>query len=122
MSYMAFAEYGPFASIVATAGAIMSATGALIMGFRRGAKWEPVEIDLDRGPRRVSSLLAAIGIVLVWSQLQNNNYMRVLVVMVLILGTLTFLFLVLYGYFIQVYTFEKIIVTAAGAQKKINIE
>jgi hypothetical protein len=114
-------DYGPFASLVATAGAIVSATAALIMGFRRGAKWEPVEINVDRGPRRVASLLAAIGIVLIWSQLQNVAYMQTLVVVAIVLGVLTLLFLIFYGYLIQVFTYDKETADPGGKPQTVKI-
>lgn len=60
-------NYGPFTSLVATAGAIIAAGGAIGLGFKKRARWEPSEQDVSQGPQRVGSLVAAVGIVLIWA-------------------------------------------------------
>lgn len=114
-------DYGPFTSLIATAGTIIAAAGALIMGFRRGAKWEPEELDVDRGARRVASLLTAVGLVVLWSQLQSLDHLSTLTIIAIVLGVLTLIFLVVYGYIIQVFTFVKEVVVASDQTKEVKV-
>ncbi|HEX7773002.1 MAG TPA: hypothetical protein VF435_11320 [Pyrinomonadaceae bacterium] len=114
-------DYGPFTSLVATAGTIIAAAGALIMGFRRGAKWEPEELDVDRGARRVASLLTAVGLVVLWSQFQSQDHLPTLIKAAILCGVLTLVFLVVYGYIIQVYTYVKEVVVAPDQVRNVKI-
>jgi|ERR1051326_280468 hypothetical protein len=114
-------DYGPFTSLVATAGTIIAAAGALIMGFRRGAKWEPEELDVERGARRVASLLTAVGLVILWSQFQSLDHLSTLAKTAIVLGVLTLVFLVVYGFIIQVYTFEKQVAIAPNRTKNVKV-
>jgi hypothetical protein len=60
-------NYGPFTSLVGTAGSIIATGAALMLGFRGRARWEPSEEDVSKGPQKVGSLLSAVGIVLLWA-------------------------------------------------------
>lgn len=62
------ADLGPFATLVATAGSLMAAAAALLFTFRRRAKWEPAEQDVPNGAERVSGLLIAVAIAVLWIQ------------------------------------------------------
>jgi hypothetical protein len=114
-------EYGPFTSLVGTAGTIVAAAGALIMGFRRGAKWEPEELDVERGARRVASLLTAVGLVILWSQFQSLDHLSTLTRIAILLGVLTLVFLVVYGFIIQVFTFQKEVAIAKDHIKNVKV-
>jgi hypothetical protein len=113
-------KYGPFTSLVATAGVIISAAGALIMGFRRGAKWEPIEIDIDRGPRRVASLLTAIGLVVEWSEFQVVAKIPLLIELAVELGIASVICLVVYGFVSTVFSYYKVIVDDDGKHRTVK--
>lgn len=65
--------YGPFANLVGTVGAIMATAGAIALGWRRRSRWEPSEEDVSKGPQRVGSLVAAVGIVLIWANSRPDH-------------------------------------------------
>ncbi|MBD3813322.1 MAG: hypothetical protein IE917_14015 [Betaproteobacteria bacterium] len=59
-------DYGQFGSVVAAAGSLMAAVGALILTWKNRASWEPVEEDIPRGAQRFAGLVAAVVIGLLW--------------------------------------------------------
>ena len=45
------ANYGPFSSLVGTAGSIIATGAALRLGFKGRARWGPSEEDVSNGPQ-----------------------------------------------------------------------
>jgi hypothetical protein len=66
-------EYGPLSDVVAAAGSIIAASGAIALAWRGRTKWEPSEQDLDKGPQKVGGLLAAVLISVLWFQTVTGN-------------------------------------------------
>jgi len=59
-------DYGVFANVVAVSGTIIAAGSAIGLGWRRRAKWEPIEQDVPAGPQKVGSLISAVIIALIF--------------------------------------------------------
>jgi hypothetical protein len=89
-------NYGPFASLVGTAGSIVATGTALLLGFKGRARWEPSEEDVSKGPQRVGSLVGAVGIVLVWANSSSENSLALTHLAVWLLG-ITVVALLAYG-------------------------
>jgi hypothetical protein len=71
-------DYGVFAKIVAVSGTILAAGSAIGLGWRRRAKWEPIEQDVPAGPQKVGSLVSAVSIALLFAFLNDLKYARTL--------------------------------------------
>jgi hypothetical protein len=89
-------NYGPFASLVGTAGSIIATGAALLLGFKGRARWEPSEEDVSKGPQRVGSLVGAVGIVLVWANSRPEDLLVLTHLAVWLLG-ITVASLLAYG-------------------------
>lgn len=100
-------NYGVLSDLVSGAGSLIAAVGAIGMGWRRRAKWEPSEIDVDKGPQRVGSLLAAVVIAVIWVQMRTSDKLPTLIKLSIGLVIGTVLFLCVYGLLISIYTYEK---------------
>lgn len=59
-------DYGQFGVVVAAAGSLMAAVGALIFTWKKRASWEPVEEDIPRSAQRFAGLVVAVAIGLLW--------------------------------------------------------
>lgn len=100
------AEYGPFKDVVATAGSIMAAVGAIGLAWRGRANWEPSEEDVPRGAQKVGALVAAIAIALLWAEWRTAEHAGSLTTLAIVLGLCTIAFLLLYGYLVGLQTYE----------------
>ncbi|MGA2906052.1 MAG: hypothetical protein ABSD98_19675 [Candidatus Korobacteraceae bacterium] len=89
-------NYGPFTSLVGTAGSIVATGAALLLGFRGRARWEPSEEDVSKGPQKVASLLSAVGIVLLWANSRPEQMGALTHLVVWLLG-ITVAALLVYG-------------------------
>jgi hypothetical protein len=65
---------GVLTPVVETVGAMLSASIAISLGFRRRATFEPSEEDLPKLANRLASALAAIALAVLWSQYSNAAY------------------------------------------------
>jgi hypothetical protein len=90
-------DYGAFAPIVSTAGTILAMGGALTLGWKGRAKWEPVEEDVPRAPQKVASLVAALMVVLIWVQWNDVQYKSTLTKLVIWCSIALIVSLVVYG-------------------------
>lgn len=106
---MTTTDYGPLTDLVRYAGILISAAGAISLTWRRRANWEPSEQDVPNGPARVSGLLTAVIIGIVWTQYATPNYKGSVVTVAAALGGLCLLFLLVYGYLVAQLVFERIV-------------
>jgi tetratricopeptide (TPR) repeat protein len=108
MSILEPNDYGPLNHLVSTAGWLLATAGALILGFKRRARWEPSEEDVSRGPQRVGSLLVVVAIAMLWTQARTLDYLPQLNRLTLALLGITILSLLIYGILIGTLTYEKV--------------
>lgn len=90
-------DYGAFAPIVSTAGSIVAMGAALTLGWKGRAKWEPVEEDVPRAPQKVASLVAALMVVLIWTQWNEVQYRDTLTKLVIWCSIGLIVSLIVYG-------------------------
>jgi hypothetical protein len=121
MTLFAAEDYGQLTPLVVAIGSVVSATAAILMGFRGRAKWEPAEEDVSKGPQRVASLLAAVAIVLLWVTQNNPKQVAWLSKLAIGCGLATILFLLAYGWLISVYTYKKITSPETGQAQEIKV-
>jgi hypothetical protein len=121
MTLLATEDYGQLTPLVVTIGTIVSATAAILMGFRGRAKWEPAEEDVSKGPQKVASLLAAVAIVVLWVTQNDATRVGSLSNLAIRCGLATILFLLAYGWLISVYTYKKITSPRTGEANEIKI-
>jgi hypothetical protein len=69
---------GELTPIVETVGAMLSASVAISLGFRRRANFEPSEEDLPKLANRLASALVAIALAVLWSQYANTAHTTLL--------------------------------------------
>jgi hypothetical protein len=55
-----------FDQIVADAGALIAAAGAILVSWKGRARWEPWEEDVPKGPQQVAGLVTAVAIGVLW--------------------------------------------------------
>ena len=98
-------DLGSFASLVNAGGSIVAMGAALGLTWRGRTKWEPSEEDLPRGVQKVSGLIAALVVATLWvsyhRQPQEIGWKPPI-----ILGALSFFFLLVYSFLISNQTFE----------------
>ena len=87
----------------------MAAATAMGLAWRGRADWEPSEQDLPSGPRRVGGLLAAVAIVLLWSQFTTIAHLDQLKVVAAVTAALTLVALLVYGFLIANQTYKAIL-------------
>jgi hypothetical protein len=102
-------DYGPLTDLVKYAGILISSAGGIGLTWRRRAAWEPSEQDVPKGPSRVAGLLTAVAIGIVWTEYALPKYKTSLVLTAALLGVACLLFLLIYGYLIARFVFEKVI-------------
>ena len=113
-------EYGPFSDIVSSAGSLIATAGALALGWRRRARWEPSEEDVANGPQRVGSLLVVIAIALLFTQMRDQSHLPFLNRLTLWLGIATVVSLLIYGILVGTLTYNRLDeVNGNVVQKKI---
>jgi hypothetical protein len=59
-------HYGVFADVVSSVTSLMSAAGAIRLAFMGRARWQPPEEVVSSGVAKLSSLVTAVGIALLW--------------------------------------------------------
>jgi hypothetical protein len=65
-------EYGALGGIVAVAGSVMAAGGAITLAFKGRARWEPIEEDVPKAPAKIAGLATAVCIVLIFIAARKN--------------------------------------------------
>jgi hypothetical protein len=121
MTVLDFKDYGQFAPIVSVAGTILAMGAALRLGWKGRAKWEPIEEDVSSGPQKVASLVAALMIVLIWVQWNDDAHRGLLVRIVVDCSIALIVSLIIYG-LLQGYTYEKVRKKAGEPDDSINCE
>ena len=106
---------GPLAHTVATAGAVIAAATAIGLAWRGRASWEPSEQDLPNGPRRVGGLVAAVAIVLLWSQYTVATAVDQLKSIAVFAASLAVVALLAYGYLVATQTYKVVIAMPGNA-------
>jgi hypothetical protein len=116
-------KYGPLSGVVTAAGYIMSAVWALAFTFRGRARWEPSEIDVPSGPQKVAGLIAAIFLVVTFYWLRDQAHAGQLTRIAMIAGGSALAALLLYGFLISLFVFDKVIGIdpATGQEVKIKV-
>jgi hypothetical protein len=104
---MASPDYGPLTDLVKYAGILISSAGAIGLTWRRRANWEPSEQDVPKGPARVAGLLTAVAIGIVWTQYATVAFKAPLVRFAVSLGAGCLAFLLVYGYLIARFVYER---------------
>jgi hypothetical protein len=107
-------DFGELSGIVKTSGCLVAAAGAIGLGWRGRANWEPSEIDIPNAPQRVAGLVCTVAIGVLWATTGPADAAWVATLaMKLALGTVVFLSL--YGYLIALQTYTKEVVRNAGS-------
>lgn len=117
---MAMTNYGPLTDLVKYAGILISAAGAIGLTWRRRANWEPSEQDVPNGPGRVSGLLTAVVIGVIWTQYSEPGDKHVIALLAGALGAGCLLFLLVYGYLVAQLAFERIVSPKKNQTKLIR--
>lgn len=97
--------YGALGGIVAVAGSVMAAGGAITLAFKGRAQWEPIEEDVPRAPAKVAALATAVCVVLIWATARQRHDPGWLVPFCLGCLIATFVGMCLYVWLVQVHTF-----------------
>jgi hypothetical protein len=101
------AHYGSLGPVVEAAGWLVSSAAAIGFGWRRRAGFEPAEIDIPKAGPRVSGLLASVTLAVLYSQFANSSSIPVLDRVLGWASAITLVSLLIYGYLVSVYTYEK---------------
>src|SRR5690349_20284856 len=100
-------DYGVLKNVVAAAGSLLAATGALLLGWRGRGRWEPAEEDVPRGPQKVGSLLAALAIAVIWAR-YRHDHPQTLTGLIIGFGVACLIALCAYSFLIGVYTYKDV--------------
>lgn len=101
-------DYGIFAGLVATAGTLLSATAALILTWKRRARWEPSEEDIPKGAQRTGGLVIAVVIGIAYFWLRGQESALPLTKLSLVSAGIAFVALLLYSILVGVFTYEQV--------------
>src|SRR5690348_15025396 len=99
---MHMSQYGGLTPLVQTAGWLIAAAVGISAAWRGRARWEPPLGDIPQGPAKVSVLVSAIGIGLLWTICYQQGSRGALMWWSIVLGMATVLILVFYGYFTSI--------------------
>jgi hypothetical protein len=115
------ASFGSLAPLVETVGWIVSAGIAIGWSWRRRTRWEPSEEDLPSAPNKVSGLLTALAVVLLFTQYSQTMHVPLLVRLLYVSTGVTVLSLLLYGFLITNNTYQREVVRPDGSVVKNNL-
>ena len=113
-------NYGPFQTLVSAVGSLTATVAAIALGFRKRASWEPSEQDVESGPQRVGSLLAAVAISILWTQFRDSSHAGELSRWAIVLAAGCTMFLLAYGFLIGTQTYQ-IQQTSVGGPTRRNV-
>jgi hypothetical protein len=116
-------DYGVLAQVVAAAGTLIAAGGALALCWKGRFNWEPVEEDIPKAAQKFGGLVIAVAIAVLWYRFTQQHLLAADDLMWLAdkfaLGGLAAL--VLYGLLVGVLVYEKTVVVKGRqtAEKKV---
>jgi hypothetical protein len=115
-------EYGPLAGLVASVVALLSAGAAITVAWVRNADWAPPEDDVPSGPAKVATLLATIIIAALWFETGKQFLSNDLEKIAITCGILSFLFLLIYSFFMGMFVFyREVTIVPNKIEKKMII-
>lgn len=117
---LADTDTGTLQPVVKAAGWLVSAVVAIGLGWRGRTNWEPAEESVQRGATKVSGLLAAVGLALVWTQLASVDHERTLVVLTVTFAVLCLVSLIGYGYVTGTKVFERVEATGPSTSRTVK--
>jgi|ERR1019366_7499953 hypothetical protein len=117
----AYSDTGPLEPGVKAAGWLVSAIAAIGLGWRGRTNWEPTDESVRHGAAKVSGLLAAIGLALLWTQLASADHQKTLVVLTAAFAVLCLLSLLGYGYVIGTKVFDKEETTGPSRSRTLKL-
>jgi hypothetical protein len=118
MMDLPLAQYGPFAELIRATAALVATAATFKLSFRGRAKWEPSEEDVPKGAQKVVGLITAVLIGAIWFWLRSPSKLETVTNLAIYLAFACLAFLLLYGFFINVLTYEQ---TYAISAKKVNV-
>jgi ABC-type uncharacterized transport system substrate-binding protein len=92
------------AKIVAT---LLTIGSSITLAWKGRNKWEPSEQDLSNGAQRVSGLIIAVGVTILWVVYLDLKYFDLLVKATIIFVIFSVAFFLIYGILISTLTYEK---------------
>lgn len=115
-------DAGPLAPVVVGAGWLISAAAAIGFAWRGKTRWEPAEEDLSRGPAKVSSLIFAVVLGLLWVLIGRTDGPRTALVWIAGIGAgVALLSLIVYAILIAVYVYDLETSTGHNTSEKTKI-
>jgi len=94
---------------------LLAAASAIALGFRSPSEWEPCEQDLPTAPRKVGSLIATVGIAVLFATFSHSNQEALLTYVAAGFTGACVLSLLIYLFLHAAFTYEN-----AKAQKCIS--
>ncbi len=110
-------QYGPFSDIVALAGSLMGAAWAIGLAFTGRARWLPPEEDLSGSVARVSALMCAVAIAILYVFGRDAIGLVGLAWIAGVCVGVTIMALLVSIYLNTVYSFEKVVYTGKKAHR-----
>ena len=98
-------DYGPFAPIVSYAGAGLAAVSAIVLAWKRRARWEPAEEDVPSGGQKVSAVMALVAMVYILLNINRDN-LGMFIAAAGALSTLLLISLLTYVFLISTCTYD----------------
>jgi hypothetical protein len=115
------ADFGPLAGIVSGATAALAAAGAIGLAFKRRARWEPEESDLPQGPERVSGMIGAVAIAILWYRGYVLKALDGTIPLAIWSATLAVVALLVYVYLIVLQTFIRTVAISRTETKEVKV-
>lgn len=110
-------EFGPLTDLLSVAGTLMAAAFALIRLVRGRANWEPAEEDVDSGYVRMSAVLTAVAVALMWWRYSDGSQSEELVSLTVGAVLALLVSFVAYSLLIGTKLVEQVYIDASGKQQ-----
>lgn len=101
-------DYGLFTNLVSTVGTVVAASTAIGLTWRRRARWEPSEQDVDAGAQKVAGLLCAIGLAIMRGTMFSVEHRGDFISIAVYGGLAALIALLLYGIVIASFTYDRV--------------
>ncbi len=109
-------DYGRFGDIVRTAGAAVSAAGAVGLAWKGRSSKEPSEQDVGQSGQRTGGLLAALAIASLWAFTRKDSHEVVLWSLLAGLSVACLASFLVFRYVVDTFTFDQVLLTSKGRQ------